>query len=223
VNGPPAGGAAALLRGRSSADAVVYGVVALLVVAALALPPLCLALDPRLRASLRYQADAPDDPWGRPWVVDVDGVRSAGPDGVDERGRGDDVALLPPGDPRLRLAAAGGEAAFGLAVVLAILWELGRAAAGWARAPRGGVALELGRAAVLALPLAAVLGAVALGLRALLPSVREALVEAVAGRMLIDPELALGLTLYAAAFALVAGLRLRAPGSGAKTEDPPGR
>jgi hypothetical protein len=43
-----------------------------------------------------------DDPWGRPWLEEswtddpIAWPFSAGPDGVDQRGRGDDVTIIRP-------------------------------------------------------------------------------------------------------------------------------
>lgn len=159
------------LRARSAADVGVYVVVGLLLLLALVVKPVWSALDPALPASEEVYGPGgtkgmPIDPWGKQWVWDGKVVRSFGPDGKDDRGGGDDVLLLRHDDPALRAWRDAPEALFGLAVLLAIGWELGRALGRALLAPRDDLGAEVPRAAFLATPLAALLaGVAALGLR----------------------------------------------------------
>src|SRR5688572_25121429 len=59
------------LRRRSTADLVVYALVAVVVVLALGAQPAWSVLDPALPASDAFyrQTSLPIDPWGQPWQV----------------------------------------------------------------------------------------------------------------------------------------------------------
>lgn len=200
-------------RRRSALDLAIYGVVVGAIALGLVGPPLMGALDPRLPVSVAFHVErAPVDPWGTPWVLLGDRPWSLGPDRLADEGRGDDVPVLDERDPWLQLHRAGGEALFGLAVVLAVLWELCRALARQLRAPRGPLPTELGRSAGLALPVAALgLLTLAFGSR-LVPSAGvTTFVDQLRARLLVPVELALFGTVYAATVAVLLGVRLRAP------------
>ncbi len=202
------------VRGRSGLDLGVYGLVAALIVASLVGPPLMGALDPRLAVTVAYHVDrAPKDLWGTPWVLVNGRPWSLGPDRLADEGRGDDVPVLDERDGWLQLYRGGGEALFGVAVLLAVLWELGRALASRLRAPRGPLAREAGQAALLAVPVAGlVIPILGFGSR-LLPGGAAAVVEELRRRMLVPIELAVFGTVYAATAAVLLGVRLRAPAS----------
>lgn len=217
---------------RSRWDLAVYGVVAALVLLALAGPPLAGALDPRLPVSvayhgpgprnLRFAAEIPSDPWGSPFVWAPDGrrVRSLGPNRLDDGGRGDDVLVLDERSAWLRLYEGATEGLFGLAVLLALLWELLRALSERLRAPRGPLPAEAGQAAVLALFVAPPVGVALLIVSHLLPG--QALTdlgEALRGVMLVPWELALAATVYLLTAAVLLGIRLRAPEAVHGSED----
>lgn len=221
-------------RGRSRLDLAVYGLVAGLIAAGLVGPPLMGALDARLPVSVAYHVDrAPTDPWGTPWALRDGRPWSLGPDRLADAGRGDDLPVLDERDAWLQLYRHGGEGLFGLAVALAVLWELGRAFAGQLRAPRERLAVEAARAALLALPLAAVAAALlALGARAVPAPAASALLQELRARLLVPLELALFGTVYAATVAVLVGVRLGAadatpsdvePEARAKTTEGPGR
>lgn len=201
----------ASLRARSRLDLVVYVLVGALVLVALVGPTLAAALDPRLILTLMHEQERPEDLWGTPWVY-VDGVpRSLGPDQLDDDGQGDDLLLLPPDGVRMQLFRGGAEALFGLAVILAFLWELSRALASQLRGPRGPLGAEAGRAAIMALavtPLVLLLLAIGShlvpneGLHLMLADLRA--------RLLVPLELALGGTIYLLVTAVLLAVRLRA-------------
>lgn len=209
---------------RSRWDVAIYGLVAALIVLALAGPPLAGALDPRLPMSVVHhdaqairtragQRNEAEDPWGTPFVWALDGrVWSLGPNRLDDGGGGDDILLLDRRDARLRLYENATEGLFGLAVLLALLWELLRALSERLRAPRGPLPAEAGQAAALALLVAPVVGVGLLIVSHLLPG--QALTdlgEALRGAMLVPWELALAATVYLLTAAVLLGIRLRAP------------
>lgn len=221
------------LRPRSRLDAAVYGLVVATIALGLAGPPLAAALDPRLPVSAAFHVDgAARDPWGTPWVL-LDGRPwSLGPDRLaDARGgaagadrRGDDVPVLDERDGWLQVYRGGGEALFGLAVVLAVLWELLRALRRQLRAPRGPLPAEAGRAALLALAVAPPVLLLLAFAGHLSPAAgpRE-LLEQLRARMLVPLEVALFGTVYVGTTAVLLGLRLRAPTADELAEDaPPG-
>ncbi|MBX3468682.1 MAG: hypothetical protein KF878_17560 [Planctomycetes bacterium] len=207
---------------RSRADVAVYGVVAALIVLALAGPPLAGALDPRLPVSVVYHevklistigSEPRRDPWGTSFIHTADGrVWSLGPNRLDDGGRGDDILVLDDRSAWLQLYTGGAEGLFGLAVLLALLWELLRALSERLRAPRGPLPAEAGQAAALALLVAPVVGVGLLIVSHLLPG--QALTdlgEALRGAMLVPWELALAATVYLLTAAVLLGIRLRAP------------
>lgn len=208
---------------RSRADVAVYGVVTTLIVLALAGPPLAGALDPRLPVSVMYHApsprnlrlaaEPPRDPWGTPFVWAPDGrVWSLGPDRLDDGGRGDDVLVLDERSVWLQLYRNATEGLFGLAVLLALLWELLRALSERLRAPRGPLPAEACQAAVLALFVSPPVGVALLIVSHLLST--QALVELgerLREVMLVPWELALAATVYLLTAAVLLGIRLRAP------------
>lgn len=201
----------AALRTRSRVDLFVYGVVAALIVVALVGPLLATIIDKRLILTAMYEKELPEDLWGTPWVH-VDGVpRSLGPDQLDDDGKGDDLVLLPSKSVAMQLFRGGADALFGIAVVLAILWELFRALAGQLRSPRGSLLTEAGRAAILALAVAPfLLLLLAMGSH-LLPNLDvEPIVADLRSRLLVPLELALFGTVYLLTAAVLLGVRLRA-------------
>lgn len=154
-----AGDAGAWLRARLRAltlgDRLAYGLALALGLLALAGPPLAGVLDPRLPASTRYHGGAEADRWGRPWIVVGAArfrVRSAGPDGRDEGGAGDDVSVLPEADGRLALYTGGEAVLWALGLTVLVGWEAFRFVRRQLRSPRADLPAELLRAAVLAAP-----------------------------------------------------------------------
>lgn len=200
---------------RSAADLVAYGAVVTAIALALLGPPLMGALDPRLPVSVAFHVErAPVDPWGTPWALLGARPWSLGPDRLADEGRGDDVPVLEERHAWLQLYRGGGEALFGLAVVLAVLWELCRALTRQLRAPRGPLATELGRTAALSLPVAALaLLLLAFGSRLVPAAGVRSLVDQLRSRLLVPVELALFGTVYAGTLAVLMGVRLRAPTS----------
>jgi hypothetical protein len=207
-------------RRRSGLDVAVYGVVATLIAAGLFGPPLAATLDPRLPVSTAYHRErAPTDPWGTPWVLVNGRPCSLGPDrladplprDLADEARGDDVFVLDERDPRLELFHGAAEGLFGVAVALAVLWELARALGAQLRAPRGPLATEAGRVALLALPVAALIMALlGFGSHLLPVPALTSLFDELRARMLVPVELALFATVHAAATAVLLGVRLRA-------------
>lgn len=204
------------LRSRSTADVGVYVLVGALLLLALVVKPVWSALDPALLAADHFYAQGARsepgtlDPWLHDWVHDARGALwSFGPDG--QEGGGDDVPLLRQDDPMLRAWRTAPDALFGLAVLLAIGWELGRALGRALLAPRAELDAELPRAAFLATPLAALLAGVgALGLQ-LRPDLAPDAVFVVVPRWL-----ALVGTCWVTAFCVALAVRLsraRATGS----------
>ncbi len=223
-------------RRRSGLDVAVYGVVAALIAAGLFGPPLAATLDPRLPVSAAYHRDrAPTDPWGTPWVLVNGRPCSLGPDRLADRPanelagefRGDDVPVLDERDAWLALYLGAAEGFFGVAVALAVLRELARALGAQLRAPRGPLATEAGRVALLALPVAGLLMALlGFGPHLLPLPALTSLFDELRARMLVPVELALFATVYATTTAVLLGLRLRAVGvdeEGAKTTVDPDR
>lgn len=204
------------VRGRSGLDVGVYGLVAALIVASLVGPPLMGALDPRLAVTVAYHVDrAPKDPWGTPWVLVNGRPWSLGPDHLADEGRGDDVPVLDERDGWLQLYRGGGEALFLLAVAVAVCWEMFRAFASQLRAPRGSLPREVRRVALLSVPIAGVvLPVLAIGSQ-LAPGGLDAVLDSARARMLVPVEVALFVTFYVATGAVLLGVRLRAPASGA--------
>lgn len=201
----------AALRARSRLDLAVYGLVGLLLLIALVGPTLAAVLDPRLTLTLMYEQERPEDAWGTRWVY-VDGLpRSLGPDRLDEDGQGDDLVLLPSDGLRMQLFRGGAEALFGLAVVMAFLWELVRALAGQLRGPRGPLATEVGRAALLSLAVTPlVLLLLAIGSHLVPHAGLDAMLADLRLRLLVPLELALAGTVYLVTTAVLLGVRLRA-------------
>jgi hypothetical protein len=209
-----------MMDGRSRADVVVYSVVAALAVAALALPPLAGALDARLSLTTLSET-AERDPWGTAWVFDAHGSWSAGPDRRDDARGGDDIPLLPLDHPWLRFHRFGGELLFGLAVALAAGWELVRTLRRQLAAARGpGLSTEVGRAALMALPISLTLSGLVALVAVRFPAVSEAL-QGAAGPLVIAPGVALVATLYLGTAAVVLGLRLRRPAAEDGSAGPP--
>lgn len=198
---------------RSGLDAVVYGLVAATIGLALLGPPLMSAVDPRLAVSIDYHVErAATDPWGTPWVHLNGRPWSVGPDRLADEGGNDDVPVLDERDDWLQLYRGAGEGLFGLAVLLAVMWELCRALAGQLRAPRGELAAEAGRAAAIGLPVSAVVLLLLAFASKLVPrSGAATLVEELRARMVVPVELAVFGTVYAATAAVLLGARLRAP------------
>lgn len=201
----------AALRARSRVDLLVYGLVGLLLLVALTGPPLAAVLDERLPLTLMYEQEAPHDPWGTPWVH-VDGVpRSLGPDRIDDDAQGDDLVLLPPKSVAMQLFRSGGEALFGIAVVLILLWELSRALAGQLRGPPAPLPTEVGRAAVMSLAVTPlVLLLLGIGSHVFPHEGLDELVTDLRSRLLVPVELALAGTIYVLTAAVLLGVRLRA-------------
>ena len=187
----------AWLTATSPADRAVHGLVALLLLGAVLFGPAVEALDPRVPVTRAYAASnmgTQTDPWGRPFAyLDEDARRdpppglprgpfhfypySLGPDGVDQRGRGDDLLVLPGDDWRLRLSSAEGSLALlCLAVALGGLWELLRLVRRQLGSPWAGPGPEALRAGAFGLPC----GAVGAGAGVLLPRLIPALQPAVA-------------------------------------------
>jgi hypothetical protein len=137
-------------------DRIVYGTVLAVVVAGLALQPLWWLVDPNYvkvvdRLGASQWADVVFtalDPWERAFVVGAEPARaySVGPNGVDEHMLGDDVPVT-----RGRWLAFSRlpEALFGIAALLAIFWEGGRAVRSTLAKPRGSLPVELRRAVAL--------------------------------------------------------------------------
>lgn len=179
-----------LLAASTPADRAVYGLVALLLLAAVALTPLLEAFEPRIAVTRAWGAtrmETPEDPWGRPFRVTPEMAWSLGPDGIDQAGQGDDLVVLSPRDWRMRVGSAEGNLLFlGLAVALGGSWELARVVRRQLAVPDwSGPGREALRAAVIALPAAAV----ALGLALAAPVAVAALgpLVAAAGRALLVP------------------------------------
>ncbi len=110
----------------------------------------------------RHGTSIPLDPWGDPWIVWKEDryvmVYSAGPNGLDDHGEGDDVVLYTWGwrgpGPAFENVFYARPALFVLAAFLVALLVARR----WARAPRSAaVQLELLRAARLLVPFLLVL------------------------------------------------------------------
>lgn len=184
----------ALLAASTLGDRVVYAGVGLLLLLAAALRPALEALEPRLDVTRAYGStnmQVPNDPWGRPFLYLIpppgepgrgwQGSRpySAGPDGLDQRGGGDDLLVLSSGD--WQLVAASPETSLvllSLAVALGGAWELGRGLRRRMDVPWRGPATEAALAGLIGLPAALAGGAAGVllprGIPALEPLVREA-------------------------------------------------
>lgn len=107
------------------------------------------ALSPRLAMALadcgRAGTDGVSghDPWGRAWCVDRGAIWSAGPDGEDQGGAGDDLLRgdAPVEWPPWWLLASPGETCVGLAIAFAWALVAGRLLAGSGRGAEPGRAL----------------------------------------------------------------------------------
>jgi hypothetical protein len=211
----------AFLRARSRADLVAYGLVVVLVVIALAGPPLLHAMSARVRVTVHVSADAsrnwdrlsvgslPKDPWGADLVDVPPPLRSCGPDGRDDGGTGDDVPLLPGDSLVMAFWRFGAEVFFTLAVALAVCWEVGRIFFRTLRAERGTLHVELVRCALLAIGPTLVLVVLVLLLARLTGSGDEL---AKLGEGLVVPlKVALPASIYMATFAALLAFRLRPP------------
>ena len=227
----------------TTADRWVYGVVATVVGVGLLVPLALGVLDPRLPLSAHHWGEegsraARFDPWGAPWerlgsreapeqqltyVVYSSFpyvVYSRGPDGVDERGRGDDAFVLPESSTSLTVYRSGLASCLLLATALAGGWELSRATVLRKRSPD--LRIEAVRVALLSAPLlllvagAGVVAAFFLGERLdpLLSPLRE--------RLLVPLGWAwLGTAALLAVVAAI-GIRVSRPSAPTIEEAPPG-
>ncbi|MCO5168413.1 MAG: hypothetical protein M9894_18900 [Planctomycetes bacterium] len=206
---------------RSRTDLAVYGVVAGLIVLALAGPPLAAALDPRLPVSEAYHHRLPGrtlkdptvrDPWGTPFVHAPDGsVWSLGPDA--RSGGGDDLVVLDERDTWLQVYRSGTEGLFGLAVAIIVVWEILRALGGGLRAPRRPLLTEIAHVSLLTLIVGPLVVAPLAVAAHMLPAVTAEFTENLRETMLVPWQLAFAATIYLLTAAVLLGIRLRAPES----------
>ena len=173
-------------RSPSTVDVVVWGSAACLLLVGLGAAPAWEALDPALQAELALLEESADDPWGRPFALADDGVRSAGPDRVWES---PDDLTLSPDLSRARVARVlPGLAVLG--VVLLAIWELGFLVVGLMRGPWKGWFDE----ALLAGGWAALGGSAVWGVVELLAR-REVLHLPTPGWLAVSPETAAAVSL----------------------------
>ncbi len=218
---PPQPGLFAALRAQiSRGDQVVYAVVAALILLALLIQPLWGALQPGVALGHDYLERAPKrGPWGHPWSEEAQAdlsyaplrVWSVGPNGVDERGQGDDVVLS--FGLTADLYGAASEWVLLLAGLLAGLWELRRILRSQLRLPRAPTpGPEVLRAAGLAIPPGVVLGVVAVALLRLAESQAEETVEVLTDALWVPPWVAAAGCAYLASVGFFLWFRLtRAP------------
>jgi hypothetical protein len=205
----------AFVKARSRADLVAYGLVVLLIVSALAGPPIVGALDPRVPVTVAYDPivighrdEFPQDPWGTRWPV-ADPPYSCGPNRIDEHGGGDDVFVLARGDWRIPFYRFGTEALFVVAVAAVVCWELTRVFLKMVGAPRGPLEVELFRGGLLAIgPTLALVVAILLGVQ--LTGTSEEL-AALGDGLFVPLKVALPASIYLAVLAALLAFRLRPP------------
>lgn len=208
-----------------------YGLVAALIGVALAGPPALGALDPEVLVGAAHLNQDAHDPWGTPWKLAPwrpgawgDELYSCGPNRVDEQGQGDDVRVATGPDGRVLFYRFGTEGLFGLAVALAVMWEVLRVALAMLRAARGPLAQEVTTCGLLAVGPTLALVVLVLAAATLLGQ-REAL-DSLGATLLVPLKVALPASVYLAVFAGLLAFRLRGPGpeSPGGTEGPgPGR
>ena len=179
----------ALLAATSAADRAAWGIALLLLVLAFALGPVLVGLDPRVTVSRAFHdaprtfsvpALGPGDPWGRafvfhePNVPGEPGFYSCGPDGRDDRGRGDDVRVLAEDHPVMRLASPEtSHLLMALGVLLGGGWELLRLLRRQLSSPWAGPGPEALRAAAIGLPAGLIGGALGVLIPRLLPALQD--------------------------------------------------
>jgi hypothetical protein len=209
-------GALALWKRIPLRDRVLYGVVLAIVLAGLAVHPVWRVLDPNFCAVAERSVDLeahfknPDntrneleavawniilsapDPWGQHFrnAPNAGGelAYSLGPNGVDEDMRGDDVLVTP---WRIRAFGQLPDFLFGLAALLAVLWEGFRGATSTLRKPRGSLPKEIARAAALGVVPALVLFVAAWWLIGLIEQSAPGVVESARDSLLVPLPLAL--------------------------------
>lgn len=130
--------------GLSLGERLLSAAVVVALAVALSVDAVVFAVSPQTSVDVAYWLSsygAGSDPWGREWLWSF----SAGPNGINERGGGDDVS---PGNPTLGTVVLAGARRAGLLVVAAGLWLLP-----WVRLPKASTRRrELALAALAATP-----------------------------------------------------------------------
>jgi hypothetical protein len=206
----------------SRGDRIVYAVVASLILLALLVQPLWGLLQPGVALGHDYlERGSKRGPWGHPWVEEAQAdltyaplqVWSVGPNGVDERGRGDDVVL------RLgslaTLYGSSTEWVLLLAGLVAGLWELRRVVRSQLRKPQAPTpGPEMLRAAGLAIPPGIVLGVVGVAALRVAEARAPDTLEVLTDALWVPPWVAAVGCAYLASAGLILWYRLsRAPAS----------